>query len=100
MEFKLVATVQPGKNGQKWIAFNYGPLALAQKSTKENYSNEPFIKNEFKWYEIENAVKKLKTSQSSDSNIAFKVENSDVTLIPFYLTGSKTSGTKTYFKCE
>ncbi|MBE0673654.1 MAG: glycoside hydrolase family 127 protein [Bacteroidales bacterium] len=100
MEFELVATVQPGENGQKWIAFNYGPLALAQKSNTESFKIEPFTDVKFVWYEADKAVDRLKIAQSSISNIAFSIENSDITLIPFYLAGSKTTGPKTYFKCD
>lgn len=99
MEFELVATIQPGKKGQKWVAFNYGPLALAQKSNKANYGAEPFKDISFKSYELEKAVKMLKKTKSADSDIAFKIENSDVTLIPFHLT-SPNAGQKTYFKCK
>jgi DUF1680 family protein len=100
MEFELAATVQPGENGQKWIAFNFGPLALAQKSNAENFKDEPFTNVKFVQYEADKAVEKLKIAQLSISNIAFNVENSKITLIPFYLAGSKTSGPKTYFKCN
>jgi uncharacterized protein len=100
MEFELAATIQPGENGQKWIAFNYGPLALAQKVSEETYNDEPFKDMKIRMYESDKVVKMLIKSQTAESNIAFKVINSDVTLLPFYITGSRTSGPKTYFKCN
>jgi hypothetical protein len=36
--------------------------------------------------------------KSSESDIAFTINGTDIALIPYYLTGSKESGPRTYFK--
>ncbi len=33
-------------------------------------------------------------------DIEYKIKNTDITLIPYFLTGSKQSGPRTYFKCK
>lgn len=37
-------------------------------------------------------------SKSSDQDIHFSIKGTEINLIPYYQTGSKESGTKTYFK--
>lgn len=42
LDYQLHADIQRGEDGKRWIAFSYGPLALAQRiSMKEN--PEPFV---------------------------------------------------------
>jgi len=36
--------------------------------------------------------------KSSDSDTEFSIKGTDIALIPYYQTGSKESGPKTYFK--
>lgn len=89
--------IQEGENGKKWIAFSYGPIALAQKITQKQ-NEEPF-KN-FKVNE-ENPAKILSMftkSAQKDSSLSFTIENTGITLIPYYQTGSKNSGPRTYFE--
>ncbi|MBA7567728.1 hypothetical protein ES708_09445 [subsurface metagenome] len=80
---------------KKWLAFTYGPLALAQKIT-EIPDEEPFIDLG------SNALPQLlnRLSRSSDSEIGFTVEGTGITLIPYYQTGSKQSGPRTYFELK
>ena len=92
-DYKLKAHLQVGEGGGKWVAFTYGPIALAQKIT-EMPEDEPFKSIGSK--EPSEFLKML--SKTSDSEIEFTIKGTDISLIPYYQTGSKQTGPKTYFK--
>lgn len=93
MDYELKAHFQDGEDGKKWVAFTYGPIALAQKIT-EMPEEEPFSNLDF----TESSKLTSMLSKSSDQDIQFSVKGTEITLIPYYQTGSKQSGPKTYFK--
>jgi len=99
MEYKLEMHVQDGEEGQKWIAFTYGPLVLAQK-IKEMPGEEPFDGLKISLDEPEKILNMLSKSEADDSNIIFTVKDTDIILIPYYLTGTRESGPRTYFECS
>ena len=93
MDFDLKASVQVGEGNKKWVAFNYGPHALAQKISTIP-SEEPFLGMNDK----ETSKMLGMVSRSSDSGIAFSIEETDITLHPYYMTCTKQSGPRTYFR--
>ena len=93
MNFDLKASVQVGEGNKQWVAFNYGPHALAQKITAIP-DEEPFSGMNEK--ETSKMLRML--SKSSDSEIAFSIKGTDITLLPYYMTCTKQSGPRTYFK--
>lgn len=95
LSYELKAYIQEGEEGKKWIAFTYGPFAMAQRISKVP-DNEP-LKN-FTQDELKQVLKSL--SRQSGSEIAFTIEGTDITLIPYYQTGSKHSGPRTYFEIK
>jgi DUF1680 family protein len=97
MDYELKLHVQDGEKGQRWIAFTYGPVALAQKIA-EMPGEEPFDGLKIDLDEPEKILSRLVKSETTDSTVVFRVENTDVALIPYYLTGSGESGPRTYFK--
>lgn len=95
LDFQLKAHLQDGEDGKRWVAFTYGPLALAQKisemPTEEVFMNLDTMKpSEF--------IKML--SKSSGSEVEFSITGSDILLIPYYQTKSKLTGPKTYFSVQ
>jgi DUF1680 family protein len=93
LDFQLKAHLQDGEEGNKWVAFTYGPLALAQKIS-EMPDEEPFLKINAK--EPSEFLKMLYLSTGSE--VEFSVTGTDISLIPYYQTGSKQSGPRTYFR--
>lgn len=91
MDYKLQAHVQEGENGKKWVAFNYGPIALAEKMSVKN-TNQPFkgINDE--------AGMLTKLSKSKGNTTAFEIKSTGIVLIPYASTGSENSGPRTYFE--
>ncbi|MBA7540927.1 hypothetical protein ES705_33230 [subsurface metagenome] len=96
MEYKIALHVQDGEEGQKWIAFTYGPVALAQKIT-EMPAEEPFSSLGLSLDEPEKILDLLIKTESGESPV-FTIKDSGITLMPYYLTGTRESGPKTYFK--
>jgi DUF1680 family protein len=93
LEYELKVHVQVCVDSKKWIAFTYGPLALAQRIT-EMPDEEPFSGLDVK--EPSKLTDML--LKSSDQDIHFSIKGTEIDLIPYYQTSSKESGPKTYFK--
>jgi len=93
MDYTLEAHLQSGEDGSKWIAFTYGPIALAQKISNMP-AEEPF-KNLDSLVPTE--IKRMLT-KSPASETEFTINGTDISLIPYYQTGSDESGSRTYFK--
>lgn len=90
--YELKATIQDGEKGKKWVAFSYGPIALAQKIERMS-EDEPFLNIDFtKTNEILNQLDK-----SDTTDIEFTIKGTNTILKPYYQTGTKQSGPKTYF---
>ncbi len=88
-----MAHFQDGEEGGKWLAFTHGPLALSQKIDKMP-DDEPF--QDFGKEESQEVIHMLELS--SDSDIGFTIKGTNITLIPYYQTGSDQSGSRTYFE--
>jgi len=95
LDYKLIAHFQDGEEGGKWLAFTYGPIALSQKIDKMP-DEEPF--RDFGKEESREVIHMLELT--SDSDIKFTIKGTDITLIPYYQTGSEQSGSRTYFNCD
>jgi len=93
LDYQLKAHLQDGEEDSKWVAFTYGPLALAQKIA-EMPEEEPFINiNSAEPSELSKMLTK-----SSESETEFSINGTEITLIPYYQTGSEQTGSRTYFE--
>jgi len=93
LDYQLTAHFQDGEEGGKWVAFTYGPIALAQKIS-EIPDAEPFMN-----LNVTEPMELLKMlSKTSGSPTQFFISGTDILLVPFYQTGSKHTGPRTYFK--
>lgn len=93
LDFLLKAHLQDGEDDSKWISFTCGPIALAQKITKMP-SEEPFLHI----ISSEPAEFFKMLSKSSESETEFYIKETDITLIPYFQTGSEQTGSRTYFR--
>ena len=95
-EYLLKSHIETPKAGQRWVAFTYGPWALAQKITKGAAVAQPFVgkdvpsKAASEWLEPYPA-EKLAAPR-------FRIEGTKILLEPFYSAGDRKSGPRTYFK--
>lgn len=109
-QFNLKVHEEIGEEGKRWVAFTYGPLALAEKlNSKNDFSidrdqfnrtvgsklvrPEPFININTKNKNV--LLDKLIPIEGSQSR--FKIAESDIELMPYYKTASNYSGPRTYF---
>lgn len=109
-QFNLKVHEEIGEEGKRWVAFSYGPLALAEKlNSKNDFSidrdqfnrtvgsklvrPEPFININAKNKNV--LLDKLIPIEGSQSR--FKIAESDIELMPYYKTASNYSGPRTYF---
>ena len=109
-QFNLKVHEEIGEEGKRWVAFTYGPLALAEKlNSKNDFSidrdqfnrtvgsklvrPEPFINTNTKNKNV--LLDKLIPVEGSQS--IFKIAESDIELMPYYKTASNYSGPRTYF---
>ena len=109
-QFNLKVHEEIGEEGKRWVAFTYGPLALAEKlNSKNDFSidrdqfnrtvgsklvrPEPFINTNTKNKNV--LLDKIIPIEGSQSR--FKIAESDIELMPYYKTASNYSGPRTYF---
>jgi len=97
IKYKLQLHVQEVENRKKWIAFSYGPIALAQKITQKQ-TEEPFKKIKAEFNKPEKILSMLSKAEESSSSLVFTIQNTGIILVPYYQTGSKNSGPRTYFE--
>jgi hypothetical protein len=94
MNYLLKATIQLGENDSRWLAFNYGPLALAERITGEPTPQpEPFVGIDTQTTPSEYAAMLTETSDR-----VFTIKDTKITLIPYSQTCSNEARPRTYFK--
>lgn len=96
LDYQLHADIQRGEDGKRWIAFSYGPLALAQRiSMKEN--PEPFVEMNLDTVDARKALLSEFMMDQSAKIPQFTVGDTGVVLMPYCCAGSSESGPRTYF---
>lgn len=94
-EYLLKSHIETPKAGQSWVAFTFGPWALAQTRDK-GVVVEPFLgkdvqsKAASQWLEF--------CSPHEGAEPTLRIRNTQILLGPFYSAGSKKAGTRTYFR--
>lgn len=95
-EYLLKTHIETPKNGQRWVAFTYGPWSLAQKIKKDAALAEPFIGKDVK---SKAPSQWLAPYQTRDKDLPlFRIKNTKILLEPYYSAGTKKTGIRTYFK--
>jgi DUF1680 family protein len=93
-EYLLDSQIQFGQDGKKWIAFTYGPWALAQEIKDDLPLEEPF-----KGLDVQSIdpLSLLWPIEGPEAEPGVRIKGTGITLIPYYMAGSKTTGSRTYF---
>lgn len=84
--------IQKGEKGKNWVAFNLGPLALAEQVAGDMQQvrvdgNKP----------VESILLPV---ESDGLNIRYRIEGTDIYLVPYFRAGTDTTGTRTYFEAS
>jgi len=93
-EYLLDSQIQFGQDGKKWIAFTYGPWALAQEIKDGLPLEEPF-----KGLDAQSIdpLSLLCPIEGPEADPGVRIMGTGITLVPYYMAGSKTTGSRTYF---
>ena len=93
-EYLLESQILFGQGGKKWIAFTYGPWALAQEVQDGLTLEEPF-----KGLDVQSTdpLSLLWPLEGPDAEPCVRIKGTGITLVPYYMAGSKTTGSRTYF---
>ena len=95
-EYLLGTHIVTPKDDPVWVAFTYGPWALAQTTGEGVAVAEPFVGKVVR----STAASQWLEPHAPHKNAAprFRIKNTEILLGPFYSAGSKETGTRTYFK--
>ncbi len=93
-EYLLNSQIKSGQDKKKWIAFSYGPWALAQEIQDGSTLDEPFKGLDA---QSKDPVTLLVPQEGPGAIPSIRIKGTEITLIPYYLAGSKTTGSRTYF---
>ena len=86
---RLESHIQAGEEGNAWVAFNLGPLALAEQATGDM---QPVS------IDGSNPVESiLRLVELDGKNIRYRIEGTGIDLVPYFRAGTDTTGTRTYF---
>lgn len=92
VKYLLRSHVEKGEDGRQWMAFTYGPMALAQK-IYQYPENNPLL-----GIAPDTAPADV-LEQLPGDDIQFRIKGTDIVLIPYFLTSStETGGPYTYFE--
>ncbi|MCX6865681.1 MAG: glycoside hydrolase family 127 protein [Verrucomicrobia bacterium] len=95
-EYQLESHFALPKDGRKWVAFTYGPWALAQTTEKGAALAEPFNGKDIP---SKAASEWLEPCPVKDGGLPeFRIKGSNIVLKPFFCSGSLKTGPRTYFK--
>ena len=83
------AHIQKGEERKEWVAFTHGPLVLAQKISEET----PLIGFDGD----KPSASMLSLIESDGQTVRYRIEGTDIELVPYYQAGTDTTGTRTYF---
>jgi len=97
-DFLLGHHARTAKGGEKWIAFTYGPWALARKIAKGSPVDEPFRGKDLTPESALGLLEPVTAKQGALPSV--RIKDSNITLIPYFLTGSLETGPRTYFALE
>ena len=79
-----------------WVAFAYGPWALAQTTNESDAVAEPFFGKDTRSTAASHWLELLEPSENGAPRL--RVKDSEILLGPYFSAGSKASGPRTYFR--
>ena len=95
-EYLLKSHIEAPKDGKKWVAFTYGPWALAQKIEPGAVLAQPFAGTDVPSKAASQWLEPYPVQEEAAPR--FRIKGTEVLLGPFYSAGSKNTGPRTYFK--
>ena len=97
MNYELRITNTRGEENKNWFAITYGPITLAQQ-IKDLSDKEPFDGENISFDKPDEILNLLSPLGKPNADNYFRVKNTDITLIPYYMTPNRELGIRTYFQ--
>jgi len=94
-EYLLKSHIETPKGGRRWVAFTYGPWALAQKVKKGAAVARPFAGKDVASKAASQWLEPCPAQQGAAPR--FRIKGTEILLGPFYSAGDRQSGPRTYF---
>jgi DUF1680 family protein len=95
-EYLLRSHVERPKDDDTWVAFTYGPWALAREFNRGEALTEPLLG---KRLPASGMSQWLEPCPSGEGRLpAFQIKGTDIVLKPYFSTGSLDTGPQTYFR--
>ena len=95
-QYLLNSHLETPKNGQRSVAFTYGPWALAQTIDEGAVVTEPFIGKDVRSKPASQWLEPYTTKDAAAPG--FRIRNTNIILGPFYSAADNNTGIRTYFK--
>ncbi len=100
LAYQLAVHIQSGAEGEKWLAFTYGPLALAQVIRPGMKTGEPFLHQKIDTGSPDKVLSRLEAAEKDKTGNSFRISGTGIILVPYNSIGTRESGPRTYFKCS
>ena len=84
------------RDGKKWVAFTYGPWALAQETKPGVALTQPLAGKDIPSKPASQWLEPCPDQQGGAPK--FRIKGSKILLKPYYSAGSTETGTRTYFE--
>jgi DUF1680 family protein len=98
-DYSLKSHFQLGEEKKNWVAFTFGPMALAQELRSGTRAIEPFADRDGDSMEAQSLLERLPSAQE-DSTPCFGVKGAAIELVPYFLAGNAAVGLRSYFRCR
>jgi len=95
-EYLLKSHIETPKSGPKWVAFSYGPWALAQTIAKGAAIADPFVGKDLQSIAAQDWLESCPPQDGVAPR--FRIKNTRIMLVPYYHAAGYQTGSRTYFK--
>jgi len=95
-EYLLTSHTEAPQGRQKWVAFTYGPWAMAQEIKKGPALAEPFVGKDVSSKPASEWIEPCPTEKGAAPR--FRIKGTDIVLEPFHSAGGHDTGPRTYFR--
>jgi DUF1680 family protein len=95
-EYLLSSHIERPEGDKKWVAFKYGPWALAQKTSKGTPATQPFVGKDVASKAASAWLEPYPHQRRALPR--FRIRNTNILLVPFFCAGDRNTGPRTYFE--
>jgi DUF1680 family protein len=98
LTYALKGDTLSGQERRRWVAFSCGPLVLSQEINAATAIEQPFLDRDVKVDDLPDLLAMPGHPVREARDFVVGMEGANITLIPYYLAGTRESGPRTYFE--